>query len=83
MPTQAHRRRWPHHGRVTGGVLIVESFRVTNCLRLASLCYDSAPSGEPLLPENMHRSKLPSTSTTIIVSWHNGLCINAAAYCRM
>jgi hypothetical protein len=37
------------------------------------LCYDSAPRGEPLLPENTPRSKLPENSTAILFSWHNGL----------
>src|SRR5262249_8172875 len=45
-----------------------------------SLCYDSAPSGEPLLPENTQQSKRPSNSTTSICSWHNCLLLNAEAY---
>src|SRR5262249_44611445 len=49
---------------------------------LGHLCYDSAPMEEPLLPEHTPRAQLPSNSTTIIVSWHNGLCITAAAYAR-
>ena len=49
---------------------------------LRYLCYDSAPRAEPLWPEHMSRSTLPSHTTHRIFSWHESLCIHAAAYAR-
>ena len=48
-------------------------------LCLAYLCYDSAPSGESLLPANTHRAKLPENPSDITVSGQNGLIIHGWA----
>jgi len=49
---------------------------------LPHLCYDSVSRVELLLPEYTPRSKRPANSTHSIFSWHESLCINAAAYAR-
>ena len=49
---------------------------------LASVCYDSAPRGEPRLADHRPRSPRPDHPTERVVSGHKGLCINGEAIHR-
>ena len=50
---------------------IVSSFRATTCRCLASLCYDSAPSGESRVPEKTPWAKGTRNPLDITVSGQN------------